>query len=68
MRQKVHLRLWKESPEPDEVSVDIIRSAGPVGMQWLKCVKICLGIMQMPKDWGLGEIVALLKKGNKGFC
>lgn len=58
-----------KAPGPDELSVDMIRAAGSMGMQWLYRVLKCVWKNRaIPEDWKKGEIIPLFKKGNKKLC
>lgn len=58
-----------KSAGPDEVTVDMIKALGPVGLHWLKRLFMCvLKEGRTPEEWGRGDIVTLFKKGSRKRC
>ena len=68
-REEVLLALnemrTERTPEPSEVSSELIAASGEVGMQVM--IEICLKILdgfQMPVEWPLGIVVTIFKGEN----
>jgi Reverse transcriptase (RNA-dependent DNA polymerase) len=54
------------APGIDEVTVEMIKSAGECGKKWLfRVMKAAWKQKRIPKEWGQGIIVPLFKKGDK---
>ena len=53
----------------DEFSVDMIKSLGPIGVQWVyRVVKAIWRENCVPDDWKRGIIIPFFKKGDKKKC
>ena len=58
-----------KAPGPDELSVDMIRGAGPIGLQWLYRILTCVWRNKtVPEAWKKGDTIPLFKKGSKKSC
>lgn len=53
----------------DEISIEMIKAAGPLGMQWLYRLLKCVWKHKcVPEDWKKGIIIPVFKKGDKKVC
>lgn len=51
-----------KSPRPNEVTVEMVKPAHPVGLQWLYCVlKSIWDNRGVPDEWNVGEVDIHLK-------
>lgn len=58
-----------KSAGPDELTTDMIKVLGPVGIHWVTRLFKCIWQNgKVPDDWGRGEIITLFKKGSKRQC
>ena len=58
-----------KAPGEDEVTVEMTKSAGPIGMQWLyRLMRIVWKEGIIPKEWQKGIIIPIFKKGDKKDC
>lgn len=53
----------------DEISVEMIKAAGPIGLQWLYRLLRCIWTRKcVPEEWGKGIIIPIFKKGDRKLC
>ena len=53
----------------DEVTTEMIRAAGPIGLQWLyRLFRIIWKKKEVPEEWGKGLIIPIFKKGDRKEC
>ena len=58
-----------KAPGWDEVSVEMIRAAGIIGVQWLyRVLRAVWRERRTPEDWKKGIIVPIFKNGSRKIC
>ena len=65
------LRKMKNGKAPgvDEVTTEMIKAAGPVGLHWMyRLFRMIWKGKEVPEDWRKGLIIPVFKKGDKKKC
>jgi hypothetical protein len=58
-----------KSPGYDELTTNVIKAAGPIGVQWLyQVLRRIWTENNIPEDWCKGIIVLMYKKGDRKQC
>ena len=53
----------------DEVAIEMIKAAGPVGLQWTyRLLRSVWREKNVPEDWKKGIIMPVFKKGDRKVC
>ena len=57
------------APGVDELTVDMLKAAGDVGLEWLlRIMRAAWNQKRIPGDWEKGVIVPIFKKGDRKKC